>query len=84
MKALLLVLSGCLSLAHWAATSKLLWLAVGLPVVAVGLWVAELRPDPVAALRRLARWIDRRASDLEIILAMAREAPAVFAERRRA
>lgn len=75
MKALLLVLSGCLSLAHWLATSKLLWAGIGFPVVAIGL---SLTGSPISGMRAASRWLAERALDLEVAWEMLRSAPERF------
>lgn len=82
LTALGLVLSGCLALAKAVVCQKALWLLVGAPAVALGLWLADLRLDPVAGLRALSRWIQKRADDLEILLGMLRDAPGEFRLRR--
>lgn len=80
--ALGLVLAGCLAVTKATVSSKALWLGVGLPAVAVGLWAADLRFSPVAGLRAVAEWLNERASDLEIVAGIAREVPEQFRLRK--
>lgn len=51
LSALLCILSGCLAVVHAAVTSKLLWLGIGAPVVAIGL---SLSGNPISGMRAAA------------------------------
>lgn len=75
-----IVIAGCFGIMHWLVTSKLLWLGVGFPLVAVG--IAYGGASPADALEALSRWLLDRARDLRIIGQMLGEAPAEFRHRR--
>lgn len=75
LTALMCTVSGCLAVAHAAVTSKLLWLGIGFPVVAIGL---SLTGNPINAMRAASRWLAERALDLEVAWEMLRSAPERF------
>lgn len=75
-----IVLAGCFGIMHWMVTSKVIWLGVGFPLVAVG--IAYGGASPADALETLSRWLLERARDLRIIGQMLAEAPAEFRQRR--
>lgn len=75
-----LVLTGCLGIMHWLAQSKVLWLGVGFPLVALGVGHSGLTLE--SALESLSRWLLARSVDVRIARQMIAEAPAEFRYRR--
>ena len=79
LTALMCTVSGCLAVVHALVTSKLLWLGIGFPVVAIGL---SLTGSPINAMRAASRWLAERALDLEALCETARCAPEWFRQIR--
>lgn len=76
--ACMLVAAGCAMVSMALIRSRLMWLGLGFPLIALGLSMSGLRFSPITWLEVSHRWIGERARDLRAIRMLLREAPASF------
>lgn len=81
--ACMLVAAGCAMVSMALIRSRLMWLGLGFPLIALGLSMSGVRFSPRAFCQWAARFFSERDKDLEVLWSMALDAPETFKERRK-